>query len=1011
MKEYLINFSMSRPRTVILLALVITLFTLVLAGSRVLQAPDAIIDTDPENMLKPDEAVRVFHTQTKEKFGLFDMVAMGIYHPGEQGVFVPEVLAAINNITNEILDLEHNDFILEANGDTLRVDLTFEREIASEVDGIPAKKKVREHGIIFEDLMALNQIEDINGESGDLVIRPLMPAAPQTHEAALALKRRIDLNPLLSDKLAAKDGKVIGIYIPIKSKKISYNLSLVLDALAQKHLGNLKIDGKPFFGTVEHPIGEYFIAGIPVAQDTFGKYMFDQMGVSAPLAGLVIFILLFVFFKNVRVILAPMLLAILAITWTMALLVGTGFTVHIMSSMIPIFLFPISVLNSIHIISSIHKNYGRHANLQDTMRATLQTLFKPILFTTITTVVGFVSLVLTFIPPVQVFGMFVGLGVALSWLLSVTFLPAYLILAGEKTFRAFGHEPDSEHGVLGKVAMYLRWISQHYSRAVLVVSTLLFILAAYGISRIEINDNPVKWFKKGHPLRHASEVMNAHVAGTYMANIVFDFDSDPYADYANPATLAQVFAWARSGNIAEAFYSRESGQIWGVRKAGVPFKLEIEADSTAMAGYAAALRQELEAKQLRIERTDSRRYLDEEYEEIDLQDMLELADTGTPAVVFFNEADRVFFGTDAGSALRFYFEVTEELVAEQLFDDLLLALVDGGARLADTDEPFKNPRLLKYMQKVQVAAEGNRRVVGGVSSILDILKKVSWELRGRDDRYFRLPQTKVEAGQYLFLAQGGESPDDIYKFITRDFDSAHLWLHLNTGDNKNMESVIARVDDFIAKNKPPKGVQIEWAGLNYINSVWQQKMVGGMANSLIGAYLTVFLMVVFLFRSIRWGIIAMIPLTLTIALIYAMIGLVGKSYDMPIAVLSSLTLGLSIDFGIHYIERSRLIHKSTGNFRRTMKLVFGEPATAMLQNTLAIAIGFVPLFFADLVPYQTVGAFFFAIMLISGISTLIILPAISKTYNKTLYKPVPQPVAVSAGGQNSKLEQVNANPV
>ena len=54
------------------------------------------------------------------------------------------------------------------------------------------------------------------------------------------------------------------------------------------------------------------------------QYMFEQMGVSAPLAGLVIFILLFVFFRRFKVIIAPMILAILAITWTMTLLIGSG---------------------------------------------------------------------------------------------------------------------------------------------------------------------------------------------------------------------------------------------------------------------------------------------------------------------------------------------------------------------------------------------------------------------------------------------------------------------------------------------------------------------------------------------------------------------------------------------------------------------------------------------------------------------------------------------------------------
>ena len=129
----------------------------------------------------------------------------------------------------------------------------------------------------------------------------------------------------------------------------------------------------------------------------------------------------------------------------------------------------------------------------------------------------------------------------------------------------------------------------------------------------------------------------------------------------------------------------------------------------------------------------------------------------------------------------------------------------------------------------------------------------------------------------------------------------------------------------------------------------------------------------------------MLPLTITIMMIYAFIGFIGKPYDMPVGVLSSLTLGLSIDFAIHYIQRSRVIFKRLGNFRDTLKGVFEGPARAIARNVLVIAIGFVPMFFSSLVPYITVGSFFFAIMLVSGAVTLILMPAVTTVMQKRLY--------------------------
>jgi hypothetical protein len=149
-----------------------------------------------------------------------------------------------------------------------------------------------------------------------------------------------------------------------------------------------------------------------------------------------------------------------------------------------------------------------------------------------------------------------------------------------------------------------------------------------------------------------------------------------------------------------------------------------------------------------------------------------------------------------------------------------------------------------------------------------------------------------------------------------------------------------------------------------------------MLKSLVGAFAVVLLMMVFLFRSLRLGLLAMIPLSVTIIGVYGVIGWIGKDYDMPIAVLSSLTLGLSVDFAIHFIERARALLQQSGSFATAMEKIFEEPARAIARNAIVIAIGFTPLFFAPLVPYITVGAFMASIMALSGVSTLILLPAV-----------------------------------
>jgi len=282
------------------------------------------------------------------------------------------------------------------------------------------------------------------------------------------------------------------------------------------------------------------------------------------------------------------------------------------------------------------------------------------------------------------------------------------------------------------------------------------------------------------------------------------------------------------------------------------------------------------------------------------------------------------------------------------------------------------------MSKLQEAALASG-VVGKTNSLADLVRTVYRELMEGNAEYFRIPDSSRGVAQCIITYESSHRPQDISHFVTHDFRRSSIWMQLKSGDNKDMMKVVEAVERFIAQNPPPVPLRPEWFGLTYINVVWQQKMVLGMLQSFLGSFLVVLFMMIILFRSGIWGAISMIPLTVTIGAIYGVIGIVGKDYDMPVAVLSSLTLGLAVDFAIHFLARSREIYQETGgDWEKTIRALFGEPARAIVRNIIAVAIGFTPLLAAPLVPYNTVGIFMAAILAVSGIGTLILLPALMR---------------------------------
>ncbi|MFQ5792863.1 MAG: MMPL family transporter, partial [Acidobacteriota bacterium] len=177
-----------------------------------------------------------------------------------------------------------------------------------------------------------------------------------------------------------------------------------------------------------------------------------------------------------------------------------------------------------------------------------------------------------------------------------------------------------------------------------------------------------------------------------------------------------------------------------------------------------------------------------------------------------------------------------------------------------------------------------------------------------------------------------------------------------------------------------------WSGLTYINKVWQDLMVVGMLRAVLGSFVVVLLLMILLFRSIPLGFLSMVPLSLAILLSYALIGFIGKDYDMPIAVCSSLSLGLAIDFAIHFVHRYRTRVSETGDLERANRAVFGLPARAISRNALVIIVGFLPLIVSRLTPYVTVGLFFATLMIFSALATLVVLPGLMRVAGGQLFR-------------------------
>jgi predicted RND superfamily exporter protein len=190
----------------------------------------------------------------------------------------------------------------------------------------------------------------------------------------------------------------------------------------------------------------------------------------------------------------------------------------------------------------------------------------------------------------------------------------------------------------------------------------------------------------------------------------------------------------------------------------------------------------------------------------------------------------------------------------------------------------------------------------------------------------------------------------------------------------------------------PLAVTVKPAGIAYFNLVWNDEVLGDLVLGLVLALVVVFVILALDFRSARWALVAYVPLLSTILLIYGVVGFVGKDFDMPLSVMSTLSLGMAVDFSIHFISRfrSRLVETGGGTseaeVREALLWTAARPGKGILRNALLFAAAFSVMLFAPLTPYMAVGAFIVSMMMLSALLTILYLPALVVLGRNWLFK-------------------------
>jgi len=288
-------------------------------------------------------------------------------------------------------------------------------------------------------------------------------------------------------------------------------------------------------------IGEMHLGGVPMIIADIIHYVRSDIRIFGFASFVLVVITLGLLFRRLKWVVLPMLCCAMVLVIMMGYMGYTEWTGTIVTSNFPAMLIVITLVTAIHIVAHFQELFARNpgwTNRQLTLQ-TVRDLSIPCFATSLTTVVGFGSLLVSGIRPLIDLGLIVSAGIMVAYLLLFTFIPAAM------QYFPLGKVPKNELSQLGDSPMrvYARFTERH---GILIYVLLVAIVAggSYGISMLKVENRFIDYFRESTEIHKGMTTIDQRLGGTTPLEVVLEAKGkDFWLEKENLAKLRKVHEW------------------------------------------------------------------------------------------------------------------------------------------------------------------------------------------------------------------------------------------------------------------------------------------------------------------------------------------------------------------------------------------------------------------------------------------------------------------------------------
>jgi len=298
----------------------------------------------------------------------------------------------------------------------------------------------------------------------------------------------------------------------------------------------------------------------------------------------------------------------------------------------------------------------------------------------------------------------------------------------------------------------------------------------------------------------------------------------------------------------------------------------------------------------------------------------------------------------------------------------LLVEIDTGRK-----NGLKEPEVLKKMEEFQEWLKSKEGLqVNKTASIVDIVKELNQKFHGGNPDYYRVPDNQQLTSQLLLLFsfQGGS----MGRLSLGDFSAGEITGLYDQATSSEMNELVKSVNNYLDENFP--SLEARMVGSTMIQQEMSDKVVSSQIISLVTTILVAGLIVAVIMRSLTAGVISLVPLVSAVAINFGIMGFAGIPLNLVNLIVSSIMIGIGIDYAIHLLERFQEEYREGRDRLEIFSTVLSTTGKGIFANAMALALGFSVIGLSTFSSITTVGFLLAMAMVVSMISTFTVIPAI-----------------------------------